>query len=96
VEDRAWLNWTFKVQTPGTLKVLAELAASADSNLTFGLRDSEKTKYTVPATDSKFEMQELGQISIMEPGVCHLELRPVRDEWTSVQLGNVLLKPINP
>jgi alpha-L-fucosidase len=96
VEDRAWLNWTFKVQTPGTLKVLAELAASADSNLTFGLRDSETAEYTVPATDSKFEMQELGQISIAEPGIYHLELRPVRDEWTPVQLGNVLLKPINP
>ena len=97
VEDRAWLNWTFKVDQPGTFKVCAEVAASADANLTFGLRDGDKTGHTVSATgsDSALEVQELGQISFAAPGVCHLELRPVRGEWNPVVLGNVILKPVS-
>jgi alpha-L-fucosidase len=93
VEDRAWLSWTFKVDRPGLFKVCAEVAAGADANLTFGLRDGDKTACTAKATGGEFELQELGEISLDAPGVYHLELRPVRDQWTPVALGSVILKP---
>ena len=92
--DRAWMSWTFEVKTPGKFKVLAEISAASESNMTFGLRDSDEAEYAVPATGSDFEFQQLGEISVVEPGVYHLEFHPVRDKWSPVTLGNVILKPV--
>lgn len=96
VEDRAWLNWTFKIDRPGTFKVYAEAAAAADAKMTFGLRAGDKTECTVKSTgnDDNFQTQELGEITVAAPGVFNLELRPVRDQWSPVTLGNVILKSV--
>ncbi|HKL22556.1 MAG TPA: alpha-L-fucosidase, partial [Tichowtungia sp.] len=93
--DRAWMSWTFEVKQPGTFSVFAEIFADSESNLAVALRDSDATEIAIPATKGDFEVQELGRISIAEPGVHHLEFRPVRDQWTPVSLGNVILKPVN-
>ncbi len=96
VLERAWMGWTFKVDRTGSFRVLAEIAAPSDSNLTVGLQGADPSAYRVHSTGGidEFAMQELGEISIATPGVYQLELRPVRGKWSPVSVDRVILQPL--
>lgn len=96
-EDRAWLSWTFRVETPGTFKVLADVAATDDADYTLGLSEGEKEDGTIPGNGDLTELnrQTLGQITISNAGMHQLQWRPVRYEWNEAAVGAVQLIPTN-
>jgi alpha-L-fucosidase len=93
-DARAWMQWTFRVNTPGEFKVVAEVAAAADSELTIGTGKTDKAcKIKSTGGDQSFAEAVLGTATISEAGVHDLRLRPAKSGWKPIRLRGLTLKP---
>jgi alpha-L-fucosidase len=94
-DARAWVGWTFQISQPATFNVQVEMASEKDSNLTFGLRNQPKTRVALGATEGygDFQARELGTLEIPATGTYTLELQPVKQEWSPINLRSVSLRP---
>jgi alpha-L-fucosidase len=91
----AWLQWTLKIDKPGTFDVSAAMAGPADGvRVTVGVGD-QKVEAAAPETGAyeTFETVPLGRLTIGSAGVCKLSLRPVADGWQPINVRNVILRP---
>lgn len=93
--DRAWLSWQFRIARPGTFDVVAEIATTASSSKFEIAVGSEKLAAQAPNTGDyrKFETVTLGQVRIADAGDCELTIKPVRGQWSPINLRSIVLKP---
>lgn len=93
--DRAWVSWTFKIDTPGTFDVVAEIATTASASKFEIAIGNEKLAAQAPNTGSyqKFETAKLGQIRIAAKSDCKLTVKPVAGQWSPINLRSIVLKP---
>lgn len=96
-DERAWLEWQFKMNRPGRYDVIAEMACPTD-NSNFELRlDDQRIRENAPRTGSyqNFETVKLGTVAIEKQGEYSIEMRPVRGKWAPLNLRSLTLKPGN-
>jgi alpha-L-fucosidase len=93
-DARAWMQWTFRIHTPGEFKIVAEVAAAADSELTIGSGETDKAcKIKSTGGDQSFAEVVLGTVTIPGAGVHELRLRPAKNGWKPIRLRGLTLKP---
>jgi len=95
--DQAWVSWAFKIDTPGQFDVVAEIATPATASKFTVAIGSDSLAATAPNTGSyqKFETVTLGQLRIPAAGDHELTIKPVKDQWSPINLRGVTLKPTN-
>ncbi len=94
-DDRSYLSWEFEIDKPGTFDVVATIATPAgNSNFEIAVA-GEKLSAKAPNTGDyrKFETAALGQVRIADKGKCELTIKPVRGQWSPINLRSVELKP---
>lgn len=94
-DARAWMQWTFRLDTPGEFNVTAEVAAAAAASLTCSIGEEEMPA-TIAATggDQQFKTIALGTVRITEPGIHALRLHPAKEGWNPVRLRALSLEPV--
>ncbi len=94
-DDRSWLSWQFKIDKPGTFDVVAEIATTASSSKFEIALGDQRLSAAAPNTGSyqKFETVTLGQVRIADKGDCELTIKPVRGQWSPINLRSIVLKP---
>ncbi len=94
-DDRSWVGWQFKIDTPGRFEVIATIATPATgSRFEVGVAGVTLAA-EAPQTGSyqDFRPVALGQIEVKERGACALNVRPVRGQWQAINLRSIVLKP---
>ncbi|MBN1846543.1 MAG: alpha-L-fucosidase [Sedimentisphaerales bacterium] len=96
-DARDWVAWQFKIDRPGDFEIVAEIAAPAD-NSRLAIKVAGKTieaKAAATGDYGRFREQNLGRVTIGQAGKYSLEIRPNRDSWTPINLGQITLKPVD-
>lgn len=92
VDRRTRVEWMFKIDTAGEFKIMAEYASESPNKLSF---ESEKQTeiYDLVETGSMSDFQriEIGTIKIEDSGDQIITIRPAEDDWTGLQLKNIIL-----
>ncbi len=86
------LEWTFQVHTPGTFKIMAEIASAQNSAFTVSL-GTESVNVLVPANgDGKpFKYIEAGSLTLDTKGEYTLRIAPDQKAWNPIKLRQVKL-----
>ena len=94
-DDSAWISWTFRIDTPGTFDVTVEIATPAAGSRFEVAIGGDKLTATAPNTGSyqQFQTVSLGRLRITETGACELAVKPVKDQWSPINLRGIVLKP---
>jgi len=90
VDSRVRLEWMFHNTAAGNYAVRAQLKSDNSNKLIIKVGEEELIA-EIHETDGKFEEVTLGEIMISESGNLLLSIRPVRDNWTGMELGMVAL-----
>jgi alpha-L-fucosidase len=96
VDERAWVEWKFKVEKKGKFDVFAEIACPAEGSGFEVICGDSKFIASAPDTGDyrKFATVHLGQIEIAERGNSTLAIKPVKGKWNAINLRAVALKPV--
>jgi len=90
-----WVNWEFKVKTPGRFEVSAEIAALASGSFDIAIAGKSihcAAPQTTTYTD--FKRVDLGSIEISAPGLVRLAIHPIKDGWQPMNIKSIELKPV--
>jgi len=90
VDSRVRLEWMFNAPEAGTYRVKALVSSEEVANMTLRLGASE-TVAQLTSTSGALSELDLGSIEITENGNQILQIRPVREEWSPIELGTVKL-----
>ena len=93
VDYRARLEWMFNAAETGRYKIEALIKSDKTNKLNIKVGD-ENLEAEIPSTNEKFEILNLGEIEISEPGDKIISLTPVQDNWANVELMYVELVKI--
>ena len=80
----------FNSTEPGIYLVKALVKAENPSKITIQVGDQE-IEALISETNGEFANTNLGEIEISETGELILTMRPVQEEWTGIELGQVVL-----
>jgi hypothetical protein len=96
-DGRTWISYTFEIRQPGTFKLQADIAGEKETGITLQLGDQPRTNVELsPSGDfDKFQIADLGTLTIEEAGTYTLEIRPVSELWAPVNLRNISFEPVN-
>jgi alpha-L-fucosidase len=95
-DPAAWVQFKFQLNTPGTFDVIADTAAANDGNqLNFEI-SGEQLKLDVPNTRNMaaFTETSAGRVTLPNPGVYEVDVRPIEQGWKEVNLRTIKLVPI--
>ncbi|HVU07733.1 MAG TPA: alpha-L-fucosidase [Verrucomicrobiae bacterium] len=90
-------SWTFKANQPGKFQVIVETAAQAESHFEILIGD-QNISGTAPNTGdyTKFQNTKLNDtLVISTPGEITLAVKPVKENWSPINLKSVTLTPIS-
>lgn len=90
VDARVRLEWMFNSTEPGNYKIEGLIKAKANSSINIEIGE-QKIKTEINGTDNKFEVIQLGQIQISENGNQVLIISAEKENWTEIELMNVIL-----
>lgn len=96
-DPTAWVRFKFQLNKPGTFDVLVETAAVNDGNrLRLEIGD-ERLRLRVPNTGdyAKYEESSAGRVTLEEPGVYEVDVRPRERGWQAVNLRSIKLVPVD-
>ncbi|NIP94887.1 MAG: hypothetical protein GWO24_16165, partial [Akkermansiaceae bacterium] len=91
--EKAWVEWVFHVDQPGTLHLSLDVASAEGSACTVKLGEHAR-EVSIPASGDALAFQSLdaGTLTLHETGDHTLRLEPVRGSWNPVRLRSALLK----
>jgi alpha-L-fucosidase len=90
-----WVDWEFKTVKAGTYKLTAEVATTAASSFQLTLGEQVlKNKAPVTGDYGKFQPVDLGTLEIKALDKSVLAVRPVKDQWSPINLRAVRLVPV--
>jgi alpha-L-fucosidase len=90
VDARVRLEWMFHATEAGTYAVHAMVKAEASSGLIVQ-QGAQETEIQLHPTGDSFMETELGTLEITETGNQLMQLKPVREGWSAIELGEVVL-----
>jgi alpha-L-fucosidase len=89
-DSRAWFEWMFRNDGPGTYTVNARVNAGEPCRLDIEL-SGESLEAEVAATSGEFVTISFGEVSLSQTGEVILELRLGEDAWEGIELAKVEL-----
>ena len=90
VDPRVRLEWMFNTDETGIYRVMAKLKAEGSGKLVLQYGGQE-TEFGFSSTNGMFTDADLGTIEVTETGNQLLQLRPLSEGWSPVELGPVVL-----
>lgn len=90
VDSKVRIEWMFNSTDPGTYKIEGLIKANANCSINIGVGE-QKIKTGIQGTNNKFEVIPLGQIQISETGNQVLTISPEKENWTEIELMNIVL-----
>lgn len=94
-DPKDWVDWEFKVKTPGKFEITAIIAAPASGM--FGLSVAGKTlRCAAPMPTSYFDFQPVKPrvVEIPAAGKAKFAVRRVADKGQPMNLKSIQLKPV--
>jgi len=93
-DEQAWVEWSFKIERPGTYEMLAELSIDGEkSRFNVGLPGQQKSVEILSTGGAReYVKKSLGTINIDKAGEYSLQIRPEKDHWQPINLRQVELK----
>ncbi len=94
-DTRTWISYTFEISTPGTFTIQADVAAEEKSQISIQSGEQPQRKVVLDPSGSydDFRVVDLGTLTFEEAGTYTLEIRPVKEDWSPVNLRDVTLLP---
>jgi len=95
LNPQSWLEWTFKIDKPGTYSAEALIASpTAKPSVTVAV-GKQRASVAVPKTGDygRFESVSIGDFSFDQPGVFKLQVKPVVKNWSPINLRAITLAP---
>jgi alpha-L-fucosidase len=92
-----YASWTVKVNQAGKFRVTTDIAAPIGSNFEISVND-QKINCAAPNTGgyTKFQNTRLdGVLEISAPGEVTISVKPVKDNWSPINLKSVNLIPMS-
>jgi alpha-L-fucosidase len=90
-----WVDWEFKVVKAGAYKLTAEVATTSASSFQLTLGESVlKSQAPVTGDYGRFQSVDLGTVEIKAPGTSIVAVRPIKDQWSPINLRAVHLLPV--
>ena len=90
VDPRVRLEWMFQADVTGTYMISAVLKSAGSGTLILQQGDQE-IEFGFSPTGEAFVEEELGTIEVTETGNQLLQLKPVQEGWSPIELGTVVL-----
>jgi len=90
VDPGVRVEWMFHTDETGAYKVRAMFKAE-DSGTLIVQHGGQETEFQINPTGDVFAEAELGTIEVTETGNQLLQLRPVQEGWSAMELGKVVL-----
>ncbi len=92
-DDQAYLEWDVVFKKPGDYEVIADLALpKGECGVRFGARGSLIDAKVKPTGDYNiFSEQNLGTVTIHQPGKLSIQLRPIAGSWQAINLRLIRL-----
>jgi len=90
VDPRVRLEWMFHTDETGIYRVMAKLNAEGSGTLLLQ-HGGRETEFAFSSTHGRLTDADLGTIEVTETGNQLLQLRPLSEEWSPVELGTVFL-----
>ncbi len=99
-DPTSFASWEIKVAKPGTYSIEVNLAATDDTNAITVSSGDQSVKADIKGTgmtgrNINYQKVTLGEIKISKSGVNTISINPVAQNWKSINLRNVVLKPVN-
>jgi alpha-L-fucosidase len=93
--EKAGVDWTFNVHTPGLFKVTAFVRAEHAASMTLSIA-GQTLDIEIPAGTGGQRLRpvEVGNVALDQIGDYKIELKPVKSAWSPVDLGRVILTPM--
>lgn len=92
----AFVQWTFMVNNPGRFRMTTETASLKACSIKVSLSDQEREVAVPPSGNyGDFQTLDAGVFEIKDTGVCTLIFKPVRKDWSPVNLRAVSLIPVS-
>jgi hypothetical protein len=96
-DPRGSAEWTFTIPQPGKYSVEAELGSMHESTLEIHVAD-QKLVGKSPANDrmTRFNAVGFGEVEFKLPGEVSLQVKAVADGWKTINVRDIILKPVSP
>lgn len=95
---RSWVSWAFKADKPGKYDVTMEVATEKDGNAVRIQLNGKAPRYNVKLPNTggyaSFKTVEVGRMTVDTAGLHTLEIRPIKKDWSAVNLRAVTLRPV--
>ena len=90
------VQWQFRVDRAGVYEIAADVAVQGgDSRAVLKIGDKAFTaQFFSTGSYDVFQTQRLGSVVLDAPGVYTLEITPVREAWTPINVRSVTLRPL--
>ena len=89
------VQWQFRVERAGVYEIAAEVALQGDGRATLTIGEQAFTaQFFSTGSYDTFGTQRLGRVTLDAPGVYTLEVTPVRESWTPINVRSVTLRPL--
>ncbi len=94
-DERARISWVFSASEPGEYKVEIMAGSASDSNVVMIKCGEETIQAKIPATGTLENMEKLTLANVhLEEGQNVIELDPIKEGWSEVNLQYVLISSI--
>jgi alpha-L-fucosidase len=90
IDPRVWLEWMFNTSEPGIYDLEALVRAAEPSRIIIEILE-EEMEAEIPGTSGEISRIKLGEIEITESGDLVLELHPIHDGWSGIELAKIEL-----
>jgi alpha-L-fucosidase len=95
LDPRSWVEWSFRIGKPGNYDAVAHVAMPKSGSRLVVVIGKQKKELAVAGTGGydEFKSLPIGQFSIERSGDCKLQIKPVVDGWTPINLRSIVLTP---
>lgn len=96
LDPKSWIEWSFKIDKPGTYNATIEVAVPGDHvsvNVAIGDR---QIPVELPKTGDygKYKKASIGPFSLERPGIFTIQVKPVAKGWRPINLRSIVLEPV--
>ena len=93
-DAEAWVEWSFKIDKPGTYEVFAELAIEEEKTRFRLILPDQKKNVELASTGGygDYTNKSLGKFRFEKPGEYTLQIRPDTNAWQPINLRQIELK----
>jgi len=96
-DPTAWVKFKLQLNRPGTFEVLVETSSAVDGSRMGVEIGNGRLDVAVPNTggNDKYAETTVGRVTLAQPGVYEVDVRPHEEGWQAVNLRSIKLVPVD-